>query len=76
MYTRYKKENAFAVHYVKDGPKLDSTISPEPQYAICSAPVEYDYKSGLYIFDLSQFMHSLLPMYNFLNKLFVLLARC
>ena len=45
---RYKK-NDFAVHYVKDGPKLDSTSSPEPQYAKCSAPVEYDYVSGLYM---------------------------
>ena len=37
----------FAVHYVKDGPKVDSTSSPEPQYATCSAPVEYDYVTGL-----------------------------
>ena len=46
---RYKKKNDFAVHYVKDGPKLVSTSSPEPQYATCSAPDEYDYVSGLYM---------------------------
>ena len=50
------------MHYVKDESKVDgSTSSLEPQYATCSAPDEYDYVSGLSIFDLSQFMHSLLP---------------
>ena len=31
---RYKNKTSFAVHYVKNGPKVDSTI--EPQYETCA----------------------------------------
>ena len=53
----HRKKNAFAVHYVKEGPKVDSSVSSpnsmEPQYATCGAAVtvEYEYATGLCTFS-------------------------
>ena len=49
---RHKKNRkSFAVHYVKEGPKVDST-SIEPQYETCAevkTTDEPDYVAGLHV---------------------------
>ena len=55
----HRKKNAFAVHYVKEGPKVDSSVSSpnsmEPQYATCGAAVTVvecdEYATGLCTFS-------------------------
>ena len=46
----HRKKNAFAVHYVKEGPKVDSSVSSpnsmEPQYATCGAAVTVEYSGN------------------------------
>ena len=43
---RHKNRKSFAVHYVKDGPKVDNTI--EPQYETCAVArmTESEYDTG------------------------------
>ena len=51
LFRHKKNRKSFAVHYVKEGPKVDST-SIEPHYETCAevkTTDEHDYVAGLHV---------------------------